>query len=46
VANALRNTMSALRNSRSWRITEPLRRLKSMFSRPHRKRKSSHHVTG
>ena len=34
-ANALRNTMS-------WRITAPLRRLKSFFRRPHRQRKSSH----
>jgi hypothetical protein len=43
---ALQNSLHALQNSRSWRITEPLRRLKSMFRRPHRKRKSSHHVTG
>jgi len=37
---------NALRNTMSWRITAPLRRLKSIFRRPHRKRKSSHHVTG
>src|SRR5947207_5871805 len=43
--NALRNTMSAFRNSTSWRITAPLPRLKSIFRRPHRKRKSSQHVT-
>jgi hypothetical protein len=42
---ALQNSLHALRNSRSWRITEPLRRLKSIFRRPHRKRKSPHHVS-
>ncbi len=35
---ALQNSLHALRNSRSWRITAPLRRLKSIFRRPHRKR--------
>src|SRR6266480_7869342 len=44
--NALQNSLHALQNSRSWRITAPLRRLKSIFRRLHRKRKSSHHVTG
>jgi len=43
---ALQNSLHALQNSRSWRITAPLRRLKSIFRWPHRKRKSSHHVTG
>jgi hypothetical protein len=33
---ALQNSLHALRNSRSWRITAPLRRLKSIFRRPHR----------
>jgi len=28
---ALQNSLHALRNSRSWRITAPLRRLKSIF---------------
>ena len=37
---------NALRNTMSWRITAPLRRLKSIFRRPHRKGKSSQHVTG
>src|SRR4029453_4081729 len=31
--NALRNTISALQNTMSWRITAPLRRLKSIFRR-------------
>jgi hypothetical protein len=46
VANALRNTISALQNTMSWRITAPLRRLKSIFRRRHRKRESQHHVSG
>jgi hypothetical protein len=46
VANALRNTISGLQNTMSWRITAPLRRLKSIFRRLHRKRESQRDVIG
>jgi DNA-binding beta-propeller fold protein YncE len=42
---AMQNSLHALRNSRSWRITAPLRRLKSIFRQHHHKRESQHYVS-